>query len=156
MLPHRAQAIACAPSDTGTTDAGTVSCAQDSDCQTEGGPTLMLHCVQHACTADQCLSDGDCSGGAVCNCAKDAGIGLVIRLNRCVPSTCRIDADCGAGGLCSPGHGYCQSSTGYHCRSDADTCCSSNDCGGMGTTDTCEYAPTTGHWQCLVPMGCAG
>ncbi|HEY2728801.1 MAG TPA: hypothetical protein VGK52_02600, partial [Polyangia bacterium] len=80
----------------------------------------------------------------------------VIRVNRCVPSSCRIDADCGAGGLCSPGYGYCQSSTGYHCRSAADSCCSSADCAGMGTASTCEYAPTTGHWQCLAPVGCAG
>jgi hypothetical protein len=154
VLDHRPQSVACAPSDTGATDAGTVSCTQESDCQPDGGP--FLHCVQHACSFDQCLGDDDCSGGGVCVCAKDAGFGLTIHLNRCAPATCRIDADCGAGGLCSPSYGPCQRPTGYQCRDAADTCCTSNDCAGMGTASNCEYSLTTSRWQCSQPVGCGG
>jgi hypothetical protein len=127
---------------------------QDTDCQVDGGAGLP-HCVRHACAADQCLDDTDCSGGAVCVCAIDAGFGLVLRLNRCVPSTCRVDADCPSE-LCSTGYGPCNSPTGYNCRSAADTCCADDDCTGSGVPVSCNFAPETGHWQCQPTVVCGG
>jgi hypothetical protein len=128
-----------------------ISCADDLYCQQNGGG----HCLRGTCRNDDCLVDDDCVG-AVCVCASDGGWGLTVHLNRCEPSTCLTDADCGPGGLCSPGHGYCGQSLGYHCRSAADTCCSSSDCAGKGDANTCEYAPALGHWQCQPPNACLG
>jgi Cys-rich repeat protein len=156
---HRAQAVEC-PATTNNSvvtvaDGGGVACTMDTDCQADGG-NPFAYCLQNACGADQCLTDDDCAGGAVCLCASEAGGGLVIRQNRCVPSTCRIDSDCGAGELCSTGYGYCGTPTGFHCRSAADTCRTNADCAGKGTASSCNYAPTVGHWQCMAPQVCLG
>jgi Cys-rich repeat protein len=104
---------------------------------------------------DQCLEDSDCSGGAVCVCAKDMGFGLIVNINACVPSNCRVDADC-AEGLCSPGKGYCGSSTGYHCRSATDGCGSDADCAGSTSANTCNYDLVSGRFQCEPHTVCGG
>jgi hypothetical protein len=126
-----------------------VTCATDADCDASAP-----HCLQSLCTTDPCLADDDCAAADVCVCAKDDGGGNITRLNRCVPSGCRVDDDCGADGLCAPGRGYCGSSTGYHCRSADDECCTSSDCNATSGS-SCEYAPETGHWQC-VTLACLG
>jgi Cys-rich repeat protein len=155
---HRAEAVAC-PATTGATLGGAVdggvACTTDTDCQAVGG-TPYAYCFQSVCGPDQCLTDDDCAGGAVCLCGSEAGDGLVIRRNRCVPSSCRTDSDCGPGGLCSTGYGYCGTPTGFQCRSAADTCRTSADCVGKGTAISCNYDATVGHWQCMAPQVCLG
>jgi hypothetical protein len=158
-LVHREAAVSCPATSVNPappTDAGTTSCTKDADCQPDGGGPLSGYCLRNVCSLDRCLSDDDCSAGAVCICASDGGFGNIKHFNSCVASTCRIDADCGAGGLCSPGHGYCGSSNGYHCRSAADTCGTAENCPNKSSAGNCEYAPSTGHWQCMAPTICAG
>jgi len=154
-LSHRAAAVACPSSNMATTNTGAANCVADSDCNSDAAFPSEF-CVNHVCTTDQCLVDDDCAGGGVCLCAKDVGSGLVIRINRCTPATCRTDADCGDGGLCSPSHGYCGTTTGFNCRSAADTCCTPAQCTGKGVNAACEFTPTVGHWQCVPPSGCVG
>jgi hypothetical protein len=147
-LPHRAQAVAC-PSNgwVPTADGGATTCATSSDCTADGGPGGS--CINHVCTADQCLVDDDCPSGGVCVCA----MGLRQLYNLCTIGTCRIDADCGAGGLCSPPYPFVVVGASYNCRSAADNCCSIADCDvGKG----CEFSPTAGHWQCVTPCGTCG
>jgi Cys-rich repeat protein len=155
---HRAQAVACPatidPASIGVVNGG-VACTTDTDCQPDGG-LPNAYCLRNVCGADQCLTDDDCAGGAVCLCGSEAGDGLIIRRNRCVPSSCRTDSDCAAGGLCSTGYGYCGTPTGFECRSAADTCRTNADCVGKGSASSCNYAPTVGHWQCMAPQVCLG
>jgi hypothetical protein len=156
-FPHRAQAAACPSTNMASTQTGAVSCTRDSECNPDGGGYPVEHCIAHVCTTDECLVDDDCASGGVCVCAKDAGVGLIKRYNRCAPATCRTDGDCGDGGLCAPKYGYCATTTSYQCRSTADTCCTNADCAGKGTSTSCEFTPAAGRWQCVVPtVACLG
>ncbi|HEY2901043.1 MAG TPA: hypothetical protein VGL59_10735 [Polyangia bacterium] len=157
-VPHRPVPVICAPSRL-VVDAGTTSCNTDSECGSDAG-FPQLHCVRHACTADQCLIDDDCPADSVCGCSDLFG-GNAVHTNQCVPSTCHVDADC-TSGLCSPASGgYCGSLTGYHCRGATDTCHSQSDCptksnGGIQQPQTCQYTPEVARWQCTGVVVCSG
>jgi hypothetical protein len=164
---HRAQPVTCPASNgvIGRPDASSgqpaIACTKDVDCAGDGGFVFARFCLNHTCTADQCLADSDCTTGSICGCANQFG-GNAIHTNACVASTCRTDADC-ASGLCSPDRsGRCGSLGGYHCRSAADTCCTDADCAalksdsGFSLPVGCSYEPTVGHWQCAPITVCNG
>jgi hypothetical protein len=151
---HRPVPVACAPSPGGAADDGGVSCVTDADCQPDGGIVGFPFCLSGRCGVDQCLTDDDCASGQVCGCS-DKVRGLTLRRNSCLPSSCRIDADCGPEGLCSPAdNGHCYSTSSYHCRKAADTCCVQADC--AAPTPICNYAPELDRWQCQADVVCGG
>jgi hypothetical protein len=163
VLPvHRPLPVTCAPSVALGQPPPTKSCTKDADCLGDAGYVWDRFCLNHTCSADQCLADSDCTAGAVCGCASQFG-GNAIHTNLCVASTCRVDADC-ASMLCSPAYtGYCGSLAGYHCRSAADTCRTDADCASIKSGDAgftlpsqCSYEPTVGHWQCAPATVCMG
>jgi hypothetical protein len=159
---HRAQAVACPTTrDVSPPDGGAVSCATDSDCTSDGGSSLYRFCLNHTCSVDQCVTDGDCASTEACGCANQFG-GNIIHTNACVPTACHVDADCGAGGYCSPAtNDRCGSLSGYHCHKAADTCHVDADCpvtqdGGITFPQACAYVPEVDHWACAPVAICNG
>jgi len=163
--PHRPQSVACPA--TATAMPGIARpCTTDADCRGDGGYIWDRYCLNRTCSADQCLTDSDCTAGAngmpsVCGCASDFR-GNAIHTNACLASTCRVDSDC-ASGLCSPDTtARCGSLNGYHCRSAADTCRTDADCPSMKSDAgftlpySCGYESTVGHWQCAPVTVCNG
>jgi hypothetical protein len=149
---HRPTAAACprtplmlAP------DAGSLSCNSDQDCQGDAG-TAELHCAEHLCGYDTCLTDSDCSQisvGTLCVCNANAGDGTRSPGNVCVPAACHVDADCGQGNECTPSRGRCGDVSGFYCTSSQDTCVDpTRDCACGG--NSCVYAPTVGHFLCAT------
>ena len=126
----------------------------------DGSITVYRFCQQHLCRVDQCLTDGDCAAGQVCNCASQFG-GNGFHNNACIATGCRVDADCGAGGFCSPAtNNRCGGVAGYYCHGAADTCDTDADCpdqndGGI-LPRKCAYVPEVNHWQCAAMMFCNG
>ena len=115
------------------------------------------------CSYDECATDAECTGGAVCLCGASLGTvgtdGTPTRTgNRCVKSGCRLDADCGAGGFCSPTYDtFCgprNGVQGYDCHTPNDECTNDDQCteGGAGY---CAFQPTLGRWKCSYGF-CAG
>jgi hypothetical protein len=152
---HRATAAACDPTALAY-EAGTpMSCATDTDCLADGSISPpFTHCVRGLCSYDECLSDADCAGTAVCACAATFYGGIGGHGNVCVPGNCRVDADCGSGGYCSPSRGYCGGYQGFYCHTSKDSCRDeTKDCNGCG--NDCVYMPTTGVFLCATNI-CAG
>jgi hypothetical protein len=138
-------------------DGGAITCASDSDCPPCQNGQLD-HCVlvysatgsNNTCFCDECNSDQDCSGTAVCACKNAVWPGDLLG-NLCIGANCRVDADCGPGGFCSPARGAC-GGRGYYCHTAADTCLNDTDCpAGI----PCDYSAATGAWSC-GPDACGG
>ena len=132
------------------------SCTQHSDC-TAG---VNGRCVGNGhdgwrCSYDECFTDSECSGGAVCDCEGGWRTGA----NACKAGNCRKDADCGGCGFCSPSLGGCGEYggvVGYFCHTTKDTCVNDKDCGEQnGQPGYCAFQPTVGAWQCAYQQ-CAG
>lgn len=126
------------------------SCSRDEECTQGTHPRCVSHGHQAShCSADACMSDGDCAAGTTCACDRDG--------NRCVPSNCRSDADCGGLG-CSPTEARSCNAyggiIGYYCHTKKDSCTDSNDCSGR--TSNCEYETETGRWACVDHGTCVG
>jgi hypothetical protein len=170
---HRPTATACATTrppgvnEDGGTDAGFPgTCTNDSECtQGKNGRCLppQGNAAGDFCSYDECATDSDCSGGAVCQCgAADPPYGR--EGNTCVQSNCRTDSDCGAGGFCSPSEstscGSRSGVVGYYCHTAADACNNDSDCtdAGMGVPNAggyCAWQPMVNHWECSYGI-CAG
>ena len=109
--------------------------------------------------ADQCLSDADCAGGAVCSCAPNTHEWAGQSRNICVPADCHVDGECGPGGACSPtvsaDCGPFYGIQGYYCHTPVDNCTVDSECVQGTTHGNCTYAPQTGHWACSFHF-CAG
>jgi hypothetical protein len=132
-------------------------CTTDADC-TQG---LNGHCAAycgHRCGYDECALDSDCQHG-VCGCK--AGLGGT---KMCISSTCLIDADCPNGGYCSPSEGDCGNYAGditFACHNATDECIDDDDCATFdagnrnGSSPSCRYDPTLGHWKCSATQ-CSG
>lgn len=162
-LVHRATADPCPTTRPpgGCTFSGPLSsCTSDAQCTAgnNGRCTGDPHdgC---RCTYDECVTDGDCASGTLCDC-RTPGKGLAPGPNRCLTAGCRLDSDCGAGGYCSPtldpSCGAFTGRTGWYCHTASDTCTNDRECpmdGGAGAY--CGYHPEVGHWQCGYTV-CAG
>jgi hypothetical protein len=148
-LVHRPVATACAPTSVAS-DAGTLACTVDTDCQGDAGTRLW--CLHGTCQVDQCIADSDCVVATACGCAGSlTGLGA----NACVASGCRVDQDCGACGQCSPTAALCGPFHGYQCRTATDSCATDVDCMPNQNDSNyvwCDYAgPATGggQWSCM-------
>lgn len=145
---HRPTSVACCSNlvepPTGAT------CAADSDCAIDSGYEKLV-CLNKKCSADRCVTDGDCPAGSTCSCWS-GGYGST-HYNTCVPSGCVTDADCPAG-LCVPTiGGFCNRfSLGNHCWKPSDECVANTMCNG----GACQYDPTLGHWACEPVTPCSG
>ena len=101
---------------------------------------------------DQCLVDGDCSGGGVCSCAGNTFEYAHATRNLCVLANCRTDADCSHED-CSPSlgdGGPFYGVQGYYCHTSADTCVNDSDCGtdSLGRHGYCMFSAQVAHWIC--------
>lgn len=127
-----------------------------------GGHSIGTYCQ---CVYDECLSDQDCSAGAVCNCGWESTSAVTAATtgNRCLLGDCQIDADCGPRGYCSPSRRpscslpYDSSSNeclvGFYCHGDGDACIDDADCVGGGNWGSyCAHDSTTGTWVCMPYM----
>jgi hypothetical protein len=66
---------------------------------------------------------------------------------------CRVDANCSFAQVCSASAGGCGGISGYYCHTSADECFTDNDC--CGSSPSCEYDTTKGHWWCqAAPLPC--
>jgi hypothetical protein len=158
---HRALAAACSPTPADanapiyTYGAAGIPCTSDAQCGSDGG--LPGHCLRGACAIDECLTDGDCSGGGACVCSVGSiGSDLVEKLNYCAHGNCRIDSDCGAGGYCVPSASLCVSPVGFFCHTAADTCVDpAIDC-PSSCVSACSYFVDRGAFACMAPFagGC--
>jgi len=165
-MSHRLQPVAC-PTPRGPGDVGPYSgdeCTSDAMC-TAGPNGRCIHgrglSSHRSCNYDDCVTDADCQGTAVCYCRPSATSN---RPNICLnASNCRVDADCGTGGYCSlskiPGNfndldgGAFGPGTlfisGYFCRTANDCCIDDADCAPNGQHfDYCLYARFGTNWQC--------
>jgi hypothetical protein len=125
------------------------TCVQDADCaQGRNGRCEGRGCLG-TCVYDDCFSDSDCAGTAVCSCRASAADW---QPNFCAAaSNCRIDSDCGQGGYCSPsligyscacaGNGCGQ---GYFCHTKSDTCTDDADC----SSGHCAFDSLEKHFSC--------
>jgi hypothetical protein len=123
-------------------------------------PTPTQHRVSaQACTAsggdndgsDQCLVDGDCSGGGVCSCAGNTFEYAHQTRNFCISANCHSDTDCTHGFLCSPSDGTggpFYGVAGYYCHTAQDKCTVDSECVENGTNGYCMFAPEVGYWTC--------
>ncbi len=140
-------------------DAAAPSCTTLTDCTGDGGINISPYggCLNGVCSRDQCLLDSDCGSGMLCACTSQLGYrGNAIQSgNQCIATNCRLDSDCGSGGVCSPSNGdSCGGLSGFFCHSAADTCLTNADC--CGSTPSCVYQPTLGHWACQAVSVCTG
>lgn len=142
----------------------TDGCKRDEDCKDKKGGRCVGKGGGHSARyntciyrEDQCFVDADCKakGSQVCDCDNETG-------HRCVGGNCATDADCGAGGYCSASpNGACwnetRGTTGYFCRTKADTCTSREDCRDPNRPNErhdCMYKKELGHWACVVLPTC--
>jgi hypothetical protein len=158
MLPepelHRAMAETC----TGTPPMGNPipdpsgECMQDADCVAgDNGRCVWPFGGSNVCMYDECFSDADCGGVAVCACRIDESFGF----NRCFQGNCRVDADC-PGGYCSPSGvhiysscmtGISAGSIGFFCHTPEDECIDDADC-GMPDAAACLFDVSSTRWAC--------
>ena len=169
-MNHRAVADACPTTRAAGAcpypDAGTLTgCSTDSQCTmgTNGRCIQEVRVAACSCSYDQCASDSECTGGAVCACRVNSRGAR--GANVCLAANCRTDSDCGAQGFCSPtldfGCGAYTGLTGYYCHTPQDECIDDGDCAGRdagpfgGGMPFCGYSPMVGHWAC-ASVQCAG
>jgi hypothetical protein len=166
-MSHRPQAVAC-PSARGAGDQSTPQpadeCMNDAAC-TAGPNGRCLYPVggpgHKICNYDDCNTDADCQGNAVCYCRPSATSNLP---NICLyGGNSRTDADCASSvTYCSlskiPGNfstldgGVVIGSpfaNGYFCHTNTDCCTDDAECAPNGQHfDYCLYAKVSGNWTC--------
>jgi hypothetical protein len=117
------------------------TCGSDEDCTQHANGHCshnMLKSVRwDSCDYDECYTDADCGGTAVCACSGFA--------HRCMRwGNCRIDADCGEGRWCAPSYDCRMNLVGYYCRTLADRCIDSSTCAGQ----PCAFNDRERAWSC--------
>lgn len=158
-LVHRPTADACPEERPAGPDADALCstgegdlCASHADCGDGANGRCVLGPVfdQCECRYDECVTDADCGGTAVCGCAGVAPHEDQV-VNRCMKADCRVDADCESG-LCLSDRWACGSQDSaddlhdweFYCATDEDTCRSDATCTAPG--DFCVFDGAA--WTC--------
>ena len=148
-LRARAACPAAAPDNAAgapaTLGASEYSCHKDSDCTSKSGKNGRCtltggHAMMTVrCTYDDCETDGDCSGGALCICGSR---------NACRPANCHDDTDCTDGKRCDDSRGAIGEPGGRFCHTNKDKCDSSSGCSGG---QECGFETSSRRWACATP-----
>ena len=105
----------------------------------------------------ECAADADCGSTIACACAagfsfdEGGGYHSFLTAGTCLPADCRTGADCPSGecGVAWDCCGQGGAAVGLYCRSDADACRSSEDCGGGSV---CTWS--SGRFECVGSCEC--